>query len=155
MYTAAADGEAIAAAGDMLELIAPSDAALAIHRIWIEQETEAGDAASEQIKVSIKRVTGAPTSGSGGTAVTPRPLVGGAPAAGSTAEANNTTDLTGGTSVDLMVRSFNVHNGLEIVFTPEERPELAPSTRLLITLDNTPADSVTFNYGVTFEEIGG
>lgn len=154
-YTANAPGEAIAAAGDMLEVLAPSDAALKLHRLWVEQNTEAGDAESEQVKVSLKRVTGAPTSGSGGTAITPAAVVPGQGAAGSTVEANNTTDLSGGTETILFSRSFNVMNGLEVVFTPEMMPELAPSTRWLLTLDTTTADSITYDYGIEFEEVGG
>jgi len=155
MYTALGAGEAIAAAGDMMEVITPSDAAVVLHRIWVEQETEAGDAQSEQVKVTLSRITVSPTSGSGGTTVTPRPMISGGPAAGTAIEANNTTDLTGGTSVDILTRSFNVMNGMEVVFTPEERPEAAPSTRFLLKLDNSPNDSITFNYGITFEEVGG
>ena len=155
MFSANATGQAIAAAGDMLEVISPSDAAVVLHRLWIEQQTEEGDAESEQITISLKRITGAPTSGSGGTAVTPVVLAAGGAAAGTTVEANNTTDLTGGTSVTIMSRSFNVMNGLEVVFTPEERPNIAPSTRFLITLDQSPTDSVTFDYGIIFEEVGG
>lgn len=155
LYTATASAQAITAAGDMLELAAPSDAAVRLHRFWIEQDSDAGDAQSEQLRVSLKRITGAPTSGSGGSSVTPTPMVSGAPAAGSTVEANNTTDLTGGTSATVMTRAFNVMAGLEVIFTPEERPEIAPSTRFLITLDTSPADSIAFDYGCVFEEIGG
>lgn len=155
MYKASAPNEAIAAAGDMMELLAPADAAVVLHSIWIDQHTEAGDSESEQISVSLKRVTGAPTSGSGGSTITPRPGVSGAPAAGSVVEANNTTDLTGGTSVTLLTRSFNVMNGLDLIFTPEERPEAAPGTILLLTLDVAGADSIDFDYGMGFEEVGG
>jgi peptidoglycan hydrolase-like protein with peptidoglycan-binding domain len=147
--------QAIAAAGDMLELLAPADAAVIIHRMWIEQSSEAGDTASEGLTVHLRRVTGAPTSGSGGPTPTPTPMISGAPAAGSGVELNNTTDLTGGTNTVILARAFNVMNGLEVVFTPEERPEIAPSTRFLVTLEKSPADSVDFDYGIVFEEVGG
>lgn len=154
MYTAIATGSETAA-GDMLEMLAPADAVLVLHSLSISQSTEAGDAASEQVTVSLKRVTGAPTSGSGGTTITPRPLEQGAAAAGGTYEGFNTTDLTGGTSVTLHTESFNVMNGLEKVWTPETRPIFSPSTRALLTLDSTPADSITFQVTCYFEELGG
>ena len=155
MYTAQADGEAIAAAGDMLEVLAPSDAVLVLHALYISQSTEAGDSASEQVTVSLNRVTGAPTSGSGGTSVTPVALEGGAAASGSTVEANNTTDLTGGTTAIIHTESFNVMNGLALVWTPETRPVISPSTRFLLKLTSTPADSITFDYTLYFDEVGG
>ncbi len=155
MYSITVQNEAIAAAGDMLELLAPADAAVKIHSIWVEQHTEAGDAQSEQVSVTLSRVTGAPTSGQGGTAITPRALTQGAPAAGTTVEANNTTDLSGGTSVDLLHRSFNVMVGLERVWTPAEAIEISPSTRALLKLAVAGADSIDFDYGMIIEEIGG
>lgn len=157
MYSVVATGSETAA-GDMLEMLAPSDAVLVIHAIHISQSTESGDSESEQLKVSLKRITsGSPavTSGSGGTTLTPRPLEGGATAAGGTYEGFNTTDLSGGTQVPLHTESFNVHNGLSIVWTPETRPIISPSTRALLTLDSAPADSVTFEVTVYFEELGG
>lgn len=154
MYSVIATGSETAA-GDMLEMLAPADAALVLHSLHISQSTEAGDAASEQLTVSLKRITGAPTSGSGGSAVTPIALQGGNAAAGGTYESFNTTDLAGGTSTTLHTESFNVHNGLSIVWTPETRPIISPSTRALLTLDSTPADSVTFQVTAYFEELGG
>jgi hypothetical protein len=154
MYSVIAAGSETAA-GDMLEMAAPADACLVLHSLYISQSTEAGDAASEQLTVSLSRVTGAPTSGSGGSTLTPTPLQGGTAAAGGVYEGFNTTDLTGGTATVLHTESFNVHNGLSIVWTPETRPIISPSTRALLTLDGSPADSVTFQVTAYFEELGG
>lgn len=154
IYSVIATGSETAA-GDMLEALAPADAVLVIHELTITQSTEAGDAESEQLTVTLSRVTGAPTSGSGGTTITPRPMQAGAAAAGGTYEGFNTTDLTGGTAVDLHTESFNVHNGMVKVWTPETRPVISPSTRALLTLDGAPTDSVTFQVTMLVEELGG
>lgn len=143
------------AAGDLLEIIVPSDAAMKLHQVTVTQTSEAGDAESEQVRVTISRVTGSPTSGSGGSAVTPTPLSSGDAAAGITAEAFNTTDLSGGTEVTLHDESFNVMAGMNYLPIPQDQPEFAPSTRCMVKLAAAPADSVTFNVTAIVEEIGG
>lgn len=154
IYTATADGETITAAGDMLELLAPSTAVVILHSLYISQSTEAADAQSEQVSVRLNRVSGVPTSGSGGTSVTPVAIEAGLSAASSVVEANNTTDLSGGTSVVLHKESFNVMNGLALVWTPETRPIISPGHRFLLELTSSPADSITFDYTLYFEELG-
>lgn len=143
------------AAGDFLEILCPADAAMILHQVTITQSTDAGDAASEQLRMQISRVTGTPTSGSGGGTPTPIPLSSGDAAAGITAESFNTTDLSGGTSVILHDESFNVMAGMNYLPIPEDRPEFAPSTRCLIALASAPADSVTFQVTAIVEEVGG
>ena len=59
---------------DFLELVAPSTQSLRLHRLYLAQTTEVTDAQEEMLQLALKRVTGAPTSGSGGTAATARPL---------------------------------------------------------------------------------
>lgn len=153
-YTLTHSG-ALSAAGDLLEALAPSDAVLILHSFELGQSTEEGDAQSEAAKVTLKRVTGAPTSGSGGTTLTPRPIEAGAAAAGGTYEAMNSTALSGGTSVDLGTFGFNVLNGFQKIWTPDMRIVISPSTRLLITLDDAPADSITWQLFAEIEELGG
>lgn len=143
------------AAGDFLEILVPSDAAMSLHQVTVTQSTEAGDTESEQVTVAITRVTGAPTSGSGGSAVTPTPASSGDAAAGITVEAFNTTDLSGGTEVTLWEESFNVMAGMNYLPIPSDQPEFAPSTRCMVKLTSTPADSITFNVSAVVEEIGG
>lgn len=149
VYYANIEAVAVSAAQDLFELLAPSDAAVLIHALTVEQSS---DTDSEQLRLTCSRVTGAPTSGSGGSTITPTPSCSGAPAAGSAVERNNTTQLTGGTSVKVMDRAFNVLNGIEIVFDPPV--EIAPATRFVVAL-TAPADAVTLSSCLTFEEIGG
>jgi hypothetical protein len=45
--------------------------------------------------------------------------------------------------------------GLPIWWTPETRPVLSPSGRLIVELQTTPADALTMSGTLYFEEIGG
>ena len=154
MYSSVLDTAATAAAIDFFELLTPADAVAIIHSVRITQSTDAGDAQAEMLELVMRRVTGAPTSGSGGT-TNENPLMQGAPAAGSICEAGNSTKLTGGTSVDLLREGFNVQVGFFWTPTPEERIIISPSTRLVVELVTTPTDALDFHGTLIFEEIGG
>ena len=156
MYTMPFAAVAVVVAQDLWELLMPADAVGVLHRLELSQETEFGDANAEMIDCSISRVTGAPTSGSGGSTVTPVPGPGDA-AAGIVAEINNTTELSGGTEVLQKRFQWHVAGGFEWVLTPEERAEYtySPATRCLITLKTAPDDSITMSGTVTMEEVGG
>lgn len=148
VYSVSFSATAITAAQDLFELLAPSGSSIRLHAVYFSQHT---DTDSEQLRLTIKRVTGAPTSGSGGSTPTPIPLLPGDAASGITAEANNTTRISGGTSVTLHDEAVNVLNGWVYLPTPEMRPVAAPSTRLVIGLETAPADSITCN-GVAYVE---
>lgn len=153
MYSAAVASVAGTVVLDFFEIVAPSDAIVVIHGWRIGQHTEEGDAQAEMLQ--IKATKGATTSGSGGSAVTPTPLETGMPAFGGTVEAMNTTPASGGTPVTLYSDAFNVQGGHQETFTPEMRIVLSPGERFVLGLAEAPADSVTFDAVIFFEEIGG
>ena len=153
-YTVTTSAVAVSAAQDLLEYLVPADKILRLHECHVTQSSDAGDSESEQFRVSIRRVTGSPTSGSGGSTPTPRPNDGGDAAAGGTIEANNTTQLSGGTNVVLHEESANVMSGLHYMPTPEAKFDFAGQTRLLIELEAAPADSLTMSITTVVEEIG-
>lgn len=149
VYDSCIEAVSVSAAQDLFELLAPSDAAVLVHSLTVEQSNvDTG----EQLRITCSRVTGAPTSGSGGGTITPTPRVSGGPAAGSTVERNNTTQLSGGTAVKVADRGFNTLAGLEIVFDPPI--ELAPSTRFLVAIP-APDTAIAVSATLTHEEIGG
>lgn len=153
MYTVSTSVSA-SAAQDVLELIGASNKIVKIHEIKISQSSDSGDAQSEQLRVNVKRFTGAYTSGSGGSSPTPRPLDPGDAAATFTAEANNTTQATGGTSVTLIEDSFNVLGpGWHYLPTPEQRIAIAASSAIVVGI-TAPADALTLQVTATLEEIG-
>lgn len=150
IYSAVFEEVAVTAAQDLFEITAPSDAAVRVHSLHIGQSTDAGDTESEQLNILIHRGS---TSGSGGTTVTPSPTNTGYPAAGSTVEANNTTQGTEGAQVH--ADCFNVMSGYQMIWTPETRPVISPSGRIIVELQTAPADSITMSGTIYFEEIGG
>lgn len=152
IYTAQFNGVAVTAAQDLFELVAPSDAILIIHELDISQTSDVGDAAEELLLVTLK--SGATTSGSGGSSVTPVPKELGDAAFGGTCEANNTTAAADGTIVTHRATAWNVRAPLSIIWTPETRPVISPSRRWVCSIP-APADSLTMNGTIVFEEIGG
>ena len=155
IYSAPFTGIAVTAAQDFFELLVPSDAVARLLEVTLTQSTDAGDAQSEQLSVSILRYTGSPTSGSGGGSITPVSREGGQAASGATVERNNTTGMSGGTSAVLHSESFNVMAGLCKTWTPETAPVFSPGTYCVVRLNGAPADSVTFDGTIYWDEIGG
>lgn len=150
VYAAVFEQVAVTAAQDLFELNAPADAAVSVHSVTITQASDAGDAQAEMLPILVHRGS---TSGSGGSVVTASPLAVGNPAFGGTVEANNTTQSTEGTF--LHAEGFNVQVGFFFIPPPEDRPILSPSGRLIVELQSAPADSLTMNGVIVFEEIGG
>ena len=152
IYTAVFSAVAVTAAQDLFELVAPSDSIVVIHELDISQTSDVGDAAEELLLITCK--SGATTSGSGGSSVTPVPKNFGDAAFGGTCEANNTTVAADGTIVTHRVTAWNVRAPLSIIWTPETRPILSPSRRWVVSIP-APADSLTMHGTLVFEEIGG
>jgi hypothetical protein len=154
MYSAVFEEVAVTAAQDLFEIVAPADSVVIIHGFEISQSS---DTDSEGLNLLVHRGS---TSGSGGSTPTPAPMnvgdaaFGGTDAAfGGTVEANNTSQSTEGTQ--LHAAAFNVLSGYAWIPTPETRPVLSPSGRIIIELQTAPADSLTMSGTVYFEEIGG
>lgn len=152
IYTAQFNGVAVTAQQDLFEILCAATTIIQIHEIGLSQTTELGDAQEEQLLLLMK--SGQTTTGSGGTTVTPvRQLILDTTSA-ATVKANNTTKATAGTIVTHYPLTWNVRIDKEKIWTPETRPVLAPSRRWTLELATTPADSITMNGYVVFEEIG-
>lgn len=151
-YSAVAPFTAQTASIDLFEIVAPSDAVILFLSLYVGQITEFGDAQAELLKLQL--IKDYSTSGSGGSAVTPRLMSHGFAAAGSTVEANNTTLATGGTPLTMHEDSYNVANGYNLRDLPEEFRFLSPGERMVLRL-SAPADSTTLGGTLNFVEIGG
>lgn len=149
LYDSNIEAVSVSAAQDLYELLSPSDAVCLIHGVVVEQSVSE---ISEQLRLTCARVTGAPTSGSGGGTITPTPREPGSAAAGATVERNNTTQISGGTSVKCADRGFNILNGIEIIFDPPV--QVSPGTRFVVAI-NAPGAALTMNCVLTHEEVGG
>ena len=152
MYSAEFNAVAIAEARDLFEIVAPSTRSVVIHGWVFGQTTDYGDAQAEGARIQLIR--GHSTSGSGGATPTPAPLGSGTAAASSTVESVNTTLASTGSPVTLFSDGFNIQIGHQFWFTPETRPVVPPSTRIVLRLPNTPADAYTSSGTIFFEEVG-
>lgn len=150
MYTVTTGPLAATAAKDMLTLAAPADLIVAVHWWQITNSSDAGDAESEQLRAILSRVAAA---GSGGSSVTPVKLSEGDVASSVTCTKTNTTQAATPSTID--ARSFNVMAGVEVIYTPESRPIISPSKIAVLSLETVPADSITLEAIICFEEIGG
>ena len=152
IYTAVVSQIAVAAAQDVFEIVAGSASRVRIREIRLGQYTDVGDAAAETLSVQIIR--GSTTSGSGGGTVTPTNISGhsGALAAASTVERNNTTLAQDGTGAVLLSDVWNIAAGWWYYPPEEEMPILDNSQRLVVRI-SAPADSITTNATLVFEEI--
>ncbi len=153
IYTAVFESVTVAALQDFFEVVSAADSITRLRSCVLTQENIVGDTAEEMLAVVIQ--TGATTSGSGGSTVTPTPNLGDA-AFGGVVEANNTTEASAGTIVNRHRESFNLRVGF--YYRPEEKEmiDISPSARLTITLINTtPAGNITMNGTIVIEEIGG
>lgn len=139
---------------DFFEILAQTGTVVSIHSWWLGQTSEIADAQEEQLLITSNRGVGA-TSGSGGTAITPQPVDDGESSFRGTVEANNTTKMTSGTVEELEVYQWNVRVPFVVIYTPETRPIISGNKRWTLELETTPADAITFNGMVTFEELGG
>lgn len=150
-YSIQFNAVAVTAAQDFFELTAAATCSCVIHGWNIMQTSDVGDAQEEMLRLLLVR--GHTTSGSGGSAATPTPLLQGGSAAVSAAEVNNTTIASAGTTVTLCSRAFNVRVGEDFFFPPELRPTLSPSARIVLRQNITPADSLTMSGTFYFEEV--
>lgn len=156
-YVASFKGVAVTAQQDFIEILAPTDAIVAIHEWELSNVSDVGDAQEEMLQITTNRGVGTVTSGSGGATMTPQPVEDGDVAFGGVVEINNTTKMVVGTGTleELEPFGWNIRIPLRQVYTPETRPIISPGNRWTIELESTPADSITMNLRVILEEIGG
>lgn len=153
IHTATFTAVAVTAAQDAFEITADTTTRVKIREVMLGQYSDAGDAQAELLSVLFIR--GNTVTGSGGSTVTPANISGhtGALSAVSVVKANNTTVATSGTTKTLRAEAWNVQT--PYIYAPEEDEYLIleAGQRLCIRL-TAPADSLTMNGTMTFEEYG-
>jgi hypothetical protein len=153
MYWVDLTPTAVTVAADLIEISPADDKPVRVRALLLGQTTELGDAAEEGI--SVVWVRGHTTSGSGGSAPTPRPVAPNDTAAGFAAETFNTTAASAGTGVNLARHVWNVRCPLERPYTDEEAPEATQgNVTLVLRMAAAPADSITIAGSVLVEELG-
>lgn len=151
MYSASYAGVAVTAAVDIFEILPAANKPISVHALFIGQSSDAGDAEAELLRYQVIR--GHTTSGSGGGTATPRGLLPNTTASGAIVETNNTTAASGGTALTLHSDTFHVASGEKLILTPEMRWACANAELLVVRLGAAPADSLTINATIVFEEL--
>lgn len=142
---------AITAAQDLFEFVPPADKRLILRGAYLNQYTDFGDAQAEILSVTIIR--GFTVAGSGGTAAAvAKNLKSGSAASGTLVALNNTVLASGGAPDTPIADAWNVAAGWVYLPPASERPTFAPAERGVIRI-NAPADSLTVNGTLIFEEI--
>lgn len=153
VYSVSFSKVAVTVAVDLFELTPADDKPLEVLGLFIGQSSDFGDAAAELLPYKVIR--GHTTSGSGGSAPTPRPLQRGDAAAGFTAETCNTTAASAGSPIDLHCDTFHVMAG-EKLWLPEgcEWGVSQGDTTLVVRLATAPADSLDMSATLIVREQG-
>ena len=150
IFTATVSATAVTAAQDVFSILAPDGKQVKIREVVLSQYTDFGDAAAEILSVLVVR--GYTTVGSGGSAVTPVNLDPTGRRASATVRANDTTVATGGTAQILRATAWNIQSEWLYIPDQSERAILMPNQRLVVRI-TAPADSVTMNATLVFEEM--
>ena len=147
MYSATFEEVTVSAVQDLFQILAAATTSVKVHGVVFSQSSDAGDAESEMLNILIHRGS---TNGTAGTTPTPTPLDINDVAAVTVVEANNTGQGTEGPFIHS--ESFNVLAGIQIWWTPETRPIIAPSDLFHVELQTTPNDDLVMSGTIYFEE---
>ena len=137
IYSAPMEGISVSVVQDLWELATPSDACIEILSIDLTQEDLT---TVELLRVVLRMVTGAPTSGMGGGTITPIPHQNGYAASATVVERNNNTQISGGTNVVVDSLDWNVVSGMYYRPIPDEMIIVSPSEHFVVDLEVAPSE---------------
>jgi hypothetical protein len=154
IYTVVFGAVSISAAQDAFEITPADDKPVELVGITFDQTGvgDVGDAAEELLRWTVIR--GHTTSGSGGSAPTPRPTQRNDAAAGFAAEVNNTTIASVGTAVTLHEGAFNVRAGMIFWWPPGCEPSAGQGDTTIVVRLPAPADAITISGTLYVRELG-
>ncbi len=132
--------------GDVIELNAAATDIILLHSIHIKPQATTDEA----FNVILARASGAGTGGAT-TGIDPAPALVGDAAFGGTYMEAATADATGLT--ELQRWAVSTLAGLDVIWTPETRPVVPPSGRIVINVEDA-ISSATLEWNIIFEEIG-
>lgn len=151
MYTVQFHNVSVTNVQDLLAAYAGSSMAIELVSFNIGQITQTS---VEAVQISVKRLPGSVTTGSGGTAPTPVPDTDTDAAATFTARVNDTTQATtAGTVVYPMPDVFNEVNGYQWIWPERARPSCKPTEALIVSLDSAPAAARTMSGSLKVREM--
>lgn len=133
---------------DLWYILPADDKPVRIRGLRFGQTSEVGDAAEENLDITIVHLASTVTVGSGGSAVTPVPCDPGISdlAAGFTARINDTTVATssGTTTVMEPVPWNERQTAFEVWYDREFAPMARQASALVVRMNSTVADDITF-----------
>lgn len=154
-YAVSFSAVSVSAVQDLFELKPGAGAGtrIRLHALYLAQTSDVSSADSEVLRVSVVRRASGYTSGSGGSAPTPAALESADPAATFTAEANNTTQSSGGSGVTLCEDGWQILSPYvwSLPIPPDRKPSCITSEALVVTL-TAPADALTASGTAIVEE---
>lgn len=150
IYTITFASVSVTNAQDLITVFAGAKA-FRVHSLTLGQATATGVG---NLNVSLNRLTGTVTAGSGGAAPTPIAVDVNDTAAAVTAAVNNTARTTTSGSKQVIVADvYNVINGYLYLPPAEDRITVAPNQAFVVSLDSTPATAETMSGTLTIEEL--
>jgi hypothetical protein len=140
---------------DLWEITPGDDHPVLIRGMRLGQTSEVGDAAEENLRLSVIRMTATVTSGSGGSAGVPVQVDLAAQTPTFTSETNNATVATTSGATEIIEElGWNERaTPLEVWYPdPDFAPKAIQGQVLLVRMQSTPADDFTFAGTVWIEE---
>lgn len=137
---------------DLFSIDPAAEKPTAIKSVVIKSVSEVTEAQEEWVRIKIIR--GHATVGSGGAAVTARPLDPGDAAYSGSIRANDTTIASAGTAVDLWSDGYNVRIGYELFRAPEDWFWTTGANFIVVRLMSTVVDDVSLMATMDIVEIG-
>lgn len=147
---------ALTAQTDLFELVAGADTVIRILEYSVGQYTDVGDAEEEMLVIREIKGIGSITSGSGGATGVIEKLDEGDSASSASAEVYNSTLAVAGSGTLKVIRAMpmNIRAGLVLIFPEETQAVISGGDSWILRLNTTPADSLTIEATVLFEELG-
>jgi hypothetical protein len=147
-YAVSFSGVSVAAIQDLIAVYCGSQMAIEVHGITIGQIT---GTTVQNLKISLKRLAAAVTSGSGGSTGSPVKMTRGDASPTVTARVNDTTQATSASSsVKLLDDVFNIVNGYQFFFPPNDIPTIGLSEAVVLSLDTAPNPSALLMSGTLY-----
>jgi len=152
IYSFQMSAASVSAVQDLFLLQSTSGMAFRLLEIVLGQTTLT---TVEELKVSLKRFSGAYTAGSAGTATTGQKHVFGDASPIVTCAVNATTQTAVGSGAVSILRSdvFYEVNGYQYLAIPDREIIIAPSQALVMTLDTAPGAARVMSGTATIEEL--
>lgn len=149
VYTAGFNGVSVSAVQDIFSLSSGAKA-IEIHYVKLGQITQTSIGG---LRLRLRRLPATFTQGSGGSVVTPAPLITSDVAATVVAHVNDTTQATStGTIVD-MPDAWDLPFGYLWMPPEVDRPLIGPSGGFILSLDTVPGTALVANGHIAFAEL--